>query len=88
MVWYDFEIENENRLYQHCNPGFLGGGGEKDKTVIKHLRDMVFMKYFDETDPKLIDLGIGSAFLHASCVLFPKTFIHQHKVWSASCVLE
>ena len=75
-----------SRLYQLCNPGFLGGGGEKDRTVIMHLRDMVFKKYFDEAEPKLINLGIGSAY--ASCVLFPETFIHQHQVWSALCMLE
>jgi len=73
-----------SRLYQLSNPGFLGGGGEKDTVVITHLRDMVFMEYFNQADPKLVELGIGSAFLYANCVLFPETFIHQHQVQGKS----
>ena len=38
------------------------------------------MEFFDEADPKLREVGIGSAWLYASCVLFPETFIHQHQV--------
>ena len=69
-----------SRLYQLSNPGFLGGGGEKDTMVIKHLIDRVFMVHFHEADHKLIELGNGSAFVYTSCVLFPETFIHQHQV--------
>jgi len=73
-----------SRLYQLSNPGFLGGGGEKDTAVITHLRDRVFMEYFEKADPKLRELGIGSAFLYANCVLFPETFIHQHQAQGKS----
>ena len=69
-----------SRLYQLSNPGFLGGGGEKDTAVITHLRDRVFLEYFQEADPRVRDVGIESAFLYANCVLFPETFIHQHQV--------
>ena len=37
-----------SRLYQLSNPGFLGGGGEKDTVVIRQLIDKVFNKYFHE----------------------------------------
>ena len=67
-------------LYQLSNPGFLGGGGEKDTVVIKHLIDRVFLIYFHDSDPRLKELGSGSAFVYTSCVLFPETFIHQHQV--------
>ena len=40
--------------------------------------------YFQEADPKLRELGIGSAFLYASCVLFPETYIHQHQAQGKS----
>lgn len=73
-----------SRLYQLSNPGFLGGGGEKDTVVIKHLIDRVFMVHFHEADHKLIELGNGSAFVYTSCVLFPETFIHQHQVQGKS----
>ena len=69
-----------SRLYKLSNPGFLGGGGEKDTVVIKHLIDRVFMVHFKEADPKLRELGRSSAFVYTSCVLFPETFIHQHQV--------
>ena len=69
-----------SRLYQFSNPGFLGAGGEKDTVVIKHLIDRVFTVHFHEADHKLMKLGNGSAFVYASCVLFPETFIHQHQV--------
>ena len=69
-----------SRLYQLSNPGFLGGGGEKDTVVIKHLIDRVFMIHFHDSDPRLKELGSGSAFVYTSCVLFPETFIHQHQV--------
>ena len=55
-------------------------GGEKDTVVIKHLIDRVFMKFFHEADPKLMELGTETAFVYTSCVLFPETFIHQHQV--------
>jgi len=73
-----------SRLYQLSNPGFLGGGGEKDTVVIKHLIDKVFMEYFHEADTKLMELGNGTAFVYTSCVLFPETFIHQHQVQGKS----
>jgi len=73
-----------SRLYQLSNPGFLGGGGEKDTVVIKHLIDRVFMVHFHEADHKLTELGSGSAFVYTSCVLFPETFIHQHQVQGKS----
>ena len=73
-----------SRLYQLSNPGFLGGGGEKDTVVIKHLIDRVFMVNFHLADSKLRDLGISSAFVYTSCVLFPETFIHQHQVQGKS----
>ena len=66
-------------LHQLSNPGYLGAGDEKDTAVITYLRDKVFKDYFQEADPKLRELGIGSAFLYASCVLFPETYIHQHQ---------
>ena len=69
-----------SRLYQLSNPGFLGGGGEKDTVVIKHLIDRVFMVHFKQAEQKLKELGTGSAFVYTSCVLFPETFIHQHQV--------
>ena len=69
-----------SRLYQLSNPGFLGGGGEKDTLVIKQLNDRVFMMNFHQADAKLKELGISSAFVYTSCVLFPETFIHQHQV--------
>ena len=69
-----------SRLYQLSNPGFLGGGGEKDTVVIRQLIDTVFNVNFHEADPKLRELGIDSAFVYTSCVLFPETFIHQHQV--------
>ena len=69
-----------SRLYQLSNPGFLGGGGEKDTVVIKHLIHRVFMVNFHQADAKLRELGISSAFVYTSCVLFPETFIHQHQV--------
>ena len=69
-----------SRLYQLSNPGFLGGGGEKDTVVIKQLIDTVFMKYFHEADPRLRRIGNSKAFIYTSCVLFPETFIHQLKV--------
>eukprot|EP00092_Neocalanus_flemingeri_P007418 GFUD01008011.1.p1 GENE.GFUD01008011.1~~GFUD01008011.1.p1 ORF type:complete len:2535 (+),score=676.26 GFUD01008011.1:509-8113(+) len=73
-----------SRLYQLSNPGFLGGGGEKDTVVIKHLIDRVFMVNFQQADHKLKELGAGSAFVYTSCVLFPETFIHQHQVQGKS----
>ena len=72
-------------LNQLSNPGFLGGGGEKDTVVIKHLIDRVFMKFFHEADPKLMKLGTETAFVYTSCVLFPETFIHQHQVGGCYC---
>ena len=39
-----------SRLYQLSNPGFLGGGGEKDTAVITHLRDRVFLENFQEAN--------------------------------------
>ena len=39
-----------SRLYQLSNPGFLGGGGEKDTVVIRQLIDKVFNKYFHEVN--------------------------------------
>ena len=69
-----------SRLYQLSNPGFLGGGGQKDTVVIKHLIDRVFMVHFKQAEQKLKELGTGSAFVYTSCVLFPETFIHQHQV--------
>jgi len=66
-----------SRLYQLSNPGYLGGGGEKDTIVIKQLIETVFIKYFDQADSKLQKLGQKIAFVYTSCVLFPETFIHQ-----------
>ena len=37
-----------SRLWQISNPGFLGGYGKKDSTVINVLMEKVFNKYFDE----------------------------------------
>ena len=74
-----------SRLYQLSNPGFLGGGGEKDTVVIKQLIDTVFMKYFHEADPRLRRIGDSKAFIYTSCVLFPETFIHQLKVTFYIC---
>merc|ERR1719308_17723 len=68
-----------SKLYQMSNPGFLGGGGEKDTMVIKELIETVFNRHFHEADPKLQDLGKSSAFVYTNCVLFPETFIHQHQ---------
>ena len=42
-----------SRLYQLSNPGFLGGGQEKDTVVIKQLKDRVFMINFHPADTKL-----------------------------------
>ena len=69
-----------SRLYQLSNPGYLGGGGEKDTIVIKQLIETVFIKYFDQADSKLQKLGQKIAFVYTSCVLFPETFIHQLEV--------
>ena len=69
-----------SRLYQLSNPGYLGGGGEKDTIVIKQLIETVFIKYFDQADFKLQQLGQKIAFVYTSCVLFPETFIHQLEV--------
>ena len=69
-----------SRLYQLSNPGYLGGGGEKDTIVIKQLIETVFVKYFSHADPKLKKLGHKIAFVYTSCVLFPETFIHQLEV--------
>jgi len=72
-------------LYQMSNPGFLGGGGEKDTMIIKLLMDTVFNEYFNEADPKLKVLGKkSSAFVYTNCVLFPETFIHQHETQGKS----
>merc|ERR1719378_891040 len=60
-------------LYQMSNPGFLGGGGEKDTMIIKLLMDTVFNEYFNEADPKLKVLGKkSSAFVYTNCVFFLK----------------
>ena len=69
-----------SRLYQLSNPGYLGGGGEKDTIVIKQLIETVFIKYFDQADSKLQKLGQEIAVRYTSCVLFPETFIHQLEV--------
>ena len=69
-----------SRLYQLSNPGYLGGGGEKDTIVIKQLIETVFVKYFNQADSKLKKLGHKIAFDYTSCVLFPETFIHQLQV--------
>ena len=55
-----------SRLYQLSNPGFLGGGGEKDTVVIKQLIDMVFMKYFHLADPRQM-IGDSKAFIYQLC---------------------
>ena len=78
--WERCSASETSRLYQLSNPGFLGGGGEKDTVVIKQLIDTVFMKYFHEADPRLRRIGDSKAFIYTSCVLFPETFIHQLKV--------
>ena len=69
-----------SRLYQLSNPGFLGGGGEKDTIVIMQLIDTVFAKFFQIADPQLKKLGVKIAFVYTSCVLFPETIIHNHQV--------
>ena len=69
-----------SRLYQLSNPGYLGGGGEKDTIVIKQLIETVFVKYFHQADSELKKLGPKIAFVYTSCVLFPETFIHQLEV--------
>ena len=68
-------------LHKISNPGYLGGGGEKDTAVITHIRDRVFLQYFKMADPNLRELGIGIAYLYVTSVLFPETFIHQQQVW-------
>ena len=73
-----------SRLHQLSNPSFLGGDGEKDIRVIKYIIDHVFMIYFHESDPRLMKLGSGSAFVYTSSVLFPETFIHYNMVQGKS----
>lgn len=72
-----------SRLWQLSNPGYLGGGGEKDTSIIKKLIENVFKKYINEADPRLKELAHennDSAFIYTSSVLFPETFIHQLEV--------
>ena len=74
-----------SRLYQLSNPGFLGGGGETDTAVIKHLTERVFLPNLEAADPELREIYARDdkcGFVYATCVLFPETFIHQHQVWS------
>ena len=71
-----------SRLYQLSNPGFLGGGGEVDTAVIKQL-EKVFLHYLPKAQRELRDVYESNnqmAFVYASCVLFPETFIHQHQL--------
>lgn len=69
-----------SRLYQLSNPGFLGGGGETDTAVIKQLIDRVFHPNHPTAEARLREVDGQAAFVYASCVLFPETFIHQHQV--------
>jgi len=72
-----------SRLYQLSNPGFLGGGGETDTAVIKHLIERVFLPNLEAADPELREIYARDdqcGFVYATCVLFPETFIHQHQV--------
>ena len=71
-----------SRLYQLSNPGFLGGGGEVDTAVIKQL-EKVFEQHLPKAQKELqevIACNRQMAFVYASCVLFPETFIHQHQL--------
>ena len=71
-----------SRLYQLSNPGYLGGGGVKDTSVIQYLMDEIYRVNLQQADPKLRMLRGAEemAFSYCSCVLFPETFIHQHEV--------
>merc|ERR1712112_772038 len=71
-----------SRLYQLSNPGFLGGGGEVDTAVIKQL-EKVFLEHLPKAQKELQEVCSANsqmAFVYASCVLFPETFIHQHQL--------
>ena len=71
-----------SRLYQLSNPGFLGGGGEVDTAVIKQL-EKVFLEHLPKAQKELQEVCAANsqmAFVYASCVLFPETFIHQHQL--------
>ena len=69
-----------SKLYMLSNPGFMGEGGERDSEIITYLVDNVFKEHFHQSDPRLQEIGIESAFDYASTVLFPETFVNQHKV--------
>ena len=75
-----------SRLYQLSNPGFLGGGGEVDTAVIKQL-EKVFLERLPKAQKELRMVYSNNnqmAFVYASCVLFPETFIHQHQLQGKS----
>ena len=75
-----------SRLYQLSNPGFLGGGGEVDIAVIKQL-DKEFLERLPKAQ-KVLSMVYSNnnqmAFVYASYVLFPETFIHQHQLQGKS----
>ena len=71
-----------SRLYQLSNPSFLGGGGEVDTAVIKQL-EKVFLEHLAKAQKELQHVYATNsqmAFVYASCVLFPETFIHHHQL--------
>jgi len=71
-----------SRLYQLSNPGFLGGGGQVDTDVVKQL-EKIFVEHLSKAQTELKHIYESNnqmAFVYASCVLFPETFIHQHQL--------
>ena len=67
-----------SRLHKISNPGYFGSGEKLDVLLIKQLKE-TFEQNFHLADHRLRNIKDNGdmAYMYATCVLFPETFIHQ-----------